>query len=100
VCYRWRILGKQRYCSSIHPILSIYTYHSSIILIKILNLYHQISLQDGEEDPEGVEVTVSGRIMVRRVFGKLAFFTLQDESGTLQLYLEEGRLQEQVSLYI
>ena len=30
--------------------------------------------------------------MARRVFGKLAFFTLQDESGTIQLHLEKGRL--------
>lgn len=34
-------------------------------------------------------VRVAGRIMARRVFGKLAFFTLQDESGTIQLYLDK-----------
>ena len=50
-----------------------------------------INIKDGEED-ENIEVTVAGRIMIRRVFGKLAFFTLQDEVGMIQLYLEKGRL--------
>ena len=41
-----------------------------------------------------VDVAVAGRIMTRRVFGKLAFFTLQDETGTIQLYLDKNRIQE------
>ncbi|MBD1824801.1 lysine--tRNA ligase [Cyanobacteria bacterium FACHB-DQ100] len=49
-------------------------------------------LPSGEEDP--IEVAIAGRIMARRVFGKLAFFTLQDETGTIQLYLEKSRIQE------
>jgi lysyl-tRNA synthetase, class II len=40
-----------------------------------------------------VEVSIAGRIMARRVFGKLAFFTLQDESGTIQLYLELSKIE-------
>jgi len=48
-------------------------------------------LEAGEED-ESADVAVAGRIMARRVFGKLAFFTLQDESGTIQLHLEKNRL--------
>jgi len=52
------------------------------------------SLKDGEEDAT-LRVALAGRIMVRRVFGKLAFFTLQDESGTMQLYLEQGRMGEE-----
>ncbi|EDX83695.1 lysyl-tRNA synthetase [Synechococcus sp. PCC 7335] len=39
------------------------------------------------------EVSVAGRIMARRVFGKLAFFTLQDQTGTIQLYLEKKTIQ-------
>jgi len=50
-----------------------------------------VHLKDGEEDAAS-DVAVAGRIMLRRVFGKLAFFTLQDESGQIQLYLEKGRL--------
>ncbi|MDY6784307.1 MAG: lysine--tRNA ligase [Cyanobacteriota bacterium] len=39
-----------------------------------------------------VSVAIAGRIMARRVFGKLAFFTLQDDTGTIQLYLEKKRI--------
>ncbi len=38
-------------------------------------------------------VAIAGRIMARRVFGKLAFFTLQDETGTIQLYLDKGKIE-------
>ena len=46
------------------------------------------SLSDGEE------IAVAGRIMARRVFGKLAFYTLQDETGTIQLQFDKKRLGE------
>jgi hypothetical protein len=48
-------------------------------------------LADGEEDEEA-DVSVAGRIMMRRVFGKLAFFALQDGSGTIQLQFDKNRL--------
>uniref|UniRef100_A0A7S1T7E9 Lysine--tRNA ligase n=1 Tax=Compsopogon caeruleus TaxID=31354 RepID=A0A7S1T7E9_9RHOD len=51
-------------------------------------------LKDGEEAQDSIEIAVAGRIMARRVFGKLAFFTLQDESGTVQLYLEKKRIDD------
>lgn len=47
-------------------------------------------LANGEEVEE--EVAVAGRVLARRVFGKLAFFTLQDETGTIQLYLDKKRI--------
>ena len=50
-------------------------------------------LKDGEENTE-VEIAVSGRIMIRRVFGKLAFFTLQDDCGQIQLYIEKTRMED------
>ena len=49
-------------------------------------------LANGEEVE--IVVAIAGRIMARRVFGKLAFFTLQDETGTIQLYLDKTRIQE------
>jgi hypothetical protein len=52
------------------------------------------SLPCGEEDAS-VEVSLAGRIMVRRFFGKLAFFALQDETDTIQLYVDKGRLGKQ-----
>ena len=44
-------------------------------------------------DEVDVEVAIAGRILARRVFGKLAFFTLQDETGTIQLYLDKKTIQ-------
>lgn len=52
-------------------------------------------LTSGEEVE--TEVAIAGRIMARRVFGKLAFFTLEDETGTIQLYLEKNRIQESMA---
>ena len=51
-------------------------------------------LEAGAE--EDFSVSVAGRIMARRVFGKLAFFTLQDETGTMQLYLEKKLIQAEM----
>jgi len=48
-------------------------------------------LANGEE--RDVEVAVAGRVMTRRVMGKLAFFTLADETGPIQLYLEKATLE-------
>ena len=48
-------------------------------------------LPNGEE--ADLEVSIAGRIMVRRVFGKLAFFTLQDETGSIQLFLDKKTIQ-------
>ncbi len=48
-------------------------------------------LENGEEVE--VEVAIAGRIMARRVFGKLAFFTLQDETGQIQLFLDKKKIQ-------
>lgn len=47
-------------------------------------------LPNGEE--VDLEVAIAGRILSRRVFGKLAFFTLQDETGTIQLYLDKHKI--------
>jgi lysyl-tRNA synthetase class 2 len=47
-------------------------------------------LPNGEERPE--RVVLAGRLLARRVMGKLAFFTLADESGTIQLYIEKAHL--------
>ncbi|MEL6320975.1 MAG: lysine--tRNA ligase [Cyanobacteria bacterium J06626_14] len=49
-------------------------------------------LAAGEEVEE--EVAIAGRILARRVFGKLAFFSLQDESGTIQLYLDKKAIRD------
>ncbi|MGF1570968.1 MAG: lysine--tRNA ligase [Nodosilinea sp.] len=48
-------------------------------------------LAAGEEVDQ--PVSLAGRILARRVFGKLAFFSLQDETGTIQLYLDKNDIQ-------
>ncbi len=57
-----------------------------------LQIAHK-DLPNGEE--RKVEISIAGRVISRRVMGKLAFFTLADESGTIQLYLEKKFLEEQ-----
>ena len=52
-------------------------------------------LAPGEEI--SVEVAIAGRIIARRIMGKLAFFNLQDETGTIQLYLDKKRISETMS---
>lgn len=50
-------------------------------------------LANGEEsNGESDQVSIAGRIVARRAFGKLAFLTLRDDSGTIQLYCEKDRL--------
>src|SRR5688572_26051069 len=45
--------------------------------------------QDG-----GPEVTVAGRVMFAKRFGKLTFATLRDETGDLQVAFDKKRLNE------
>jgi lysyl-tRNA synthetase class 2 len=52
-------------------------------------------LANGEEVQ--LDVAIAGRILARRVFGKLAFFSLQDETGTIQLYLEKARIAQKMA---
>ena len=53
-------------------------------------------LPNGEEKHE--EVSLAGRITSRRVLGKLAFFTLADETGTIQLFLDKATLNKNSNL--
>ncbi len=60
--------------------------------------HHAHSLQVDHKDlPNGQErkinVAVAGRVMSRRVMGKIAFFVLADETGTLQLFLEKATME-------
>lgn len=46
------------------------------------------------DELEGQTVTVAGRIMGLRKFGKLAFIVMKDASGQLQLFLRDGDVAE------
>lgn len=57
------------------------------------SIYRHLSSGEEANDPSDC-VSVAGRIMARRAFGKLAFLTLRDDSGTIQLYCEKDKLSE------
>ena len=44
-------------------------------------------LENGQE--EDFSVSIAGRVLAKRVMGKIAFFTINDEEGQIQLYLEK-----------
>ncbi len=52
-------------------------------------------LASGEE--VDIPVSIAGRIIARRVMGKLAFFSIQDETGTIQLYLNKQQIETGMS---
>ena len=71
-----------------------YVYDPNRTAAQLANEYDG-KLEPGEEDVDAAEeIAVAGRIMARRVFGKLAFYTLQDETGTIQLQFDKKRLGE------
>jgi lysyl-tRNA synthetase class 2 len=67
------------------------THHAAELQEKYANL------ANGEEIEIEIEISIAGRIIARRIFGKLAFFSLQDETGTIQLYLDKKRIAEKMA---
>lgn len=67
-----------------------YTYTATRTASELFDEYRD-KLEPGQED-EQANVSVAGRILTRRLFGKLAFFTLQDETGSIQLQFDKNRL--------
>lgn len=67
-----------------------YTYNRTHSAAELQSLYE--SLPNGEEVTD-VDVSVAGRVMMRRVMGKLAFARLVDASGAIQLYLDKKILE-------
>ena len=70
-----------------------YSWESTHHAAQLQEMYAELA--SGEE--VDVSVAIAGRIMARRVFGKLAFFTLQDETGIIQLYLDKNRISESMA---
>src|SRR5476651_417038 len=54
------------------------------------------SKENEELEDLGIEVTVGGRMMTRRIMGKASFVTLQDMGGRIQLYVSRDDLPEGV----
>ncbi|WP_350558261.1 lysine--tRNA ligase [Psychrobacter sp. CAL346-MNA-CIBAN-0220] len=49
-----------------------------------------------ENGDESVQVTVAGRLMLKRVMGKASFFTIADMSGRIQIYCNKKGVGEEV----
>eukprot|EP00878_Enallax_costatus_P033075 GHUV01036459.1.p1 GENE.GHUV01036459.1~~GHUV01036459.1.p1 ORF type:complete len:594 (+),score=166.05 GHUV01036459.1:596-2377(+) len=50
-------------------------------------------LEPGQEDPQA-SVAVAGRIIARRFMGKLAFLSLRDGEGQMQIYVDKSWIEE------
>jgi lysyl-tRNA synthetase, class II len=61
------------------------------------DLQRRYGAQPNEElEPQGVQVAVAGRLMLKRVMGKASFGTLQDGSGRIQLFVTKDGVGDQV----
>jgi lysyl-tRNA synthetase class 2 len=60
----------------------------------ILATFDDARHQGGDDAPEPYRVSIAGRILTKRVMGKAAFFDLQDESGSIQVYVRRDDLPE------
>ena len=61
-----------------------YTWDRTHTANQLQELYKHLG--NGEESNADTDcVSVAGRIVARRAFGKLAFLTLRDDSGTIQV---------------
>jgi len=56
--------------------------HTTSFLIKEFDY-----LENGQE--EEFSVSIAGRVLAKRVMGKIAFFTISDQEGHIQLYLDK-----------
>jgi len=45
-------------------------------------------LENGQE--KDFSISIAGRVMAKRVMGKIAFFKISDQEGQIQLYLDKG----------
>ena len=45
-------------------------------------------LENGQE--EDFSISLAGRVMAKRVMGKIAFFKISDQEGQIQLYLDKS----------
>ncbi|TKY68889.1 Lysine--tRNA ligase [Spatholobus suberectus] len=68
-----------------------YEWHKTHGANQLQDIYRDLG--NGEEkNSENDHISVAGRIVARRAFGKLVFLTLRDDSGTIQLYCDKERL--------
>jgi lysyl-tRNA synthetase, class II len=60
------------------------------------DLHAAYGAQDNETlEPKGIQASVAGRMMLKRVMGKASFATLQDTSARIQLYVAKDVVGEE-----
>ena len=69
-------------------------FHRNALADELHNFYGDHEKETLEK--ENVEVSVAGRMMVKRVMGKASFIKLQDRSGQIQIRVDRDRLPEGV----
>ncbi|MEM1095009.1 MAG: OB-fold nucleic acid binding domain-containing protein, partial [Bacteroidota bacterium] len=73
-----------------------YSWDVTATTAELLEQFDDATHQPDEEQPERelLRASIAGRIMSKRVMGKAAFFHVQDETGTLQVYVRRDDLPE------
>ncbi len=56
---------------------------------------HSMNIKDNFDDFEGKVEVLAGRIMSKRVQGKVAFYDLQDSQGRIQLFIRKDNVGEE-----
>jgi len=58
--------------------------------------YHTAEIIEKFDEMEGMQVSIAGRLMSKRVMGKASFFDLRDRLGKIQLYVTRDDMGEEV----
>ncbi len=58
--------------------------------------YHTAEIIEKFDEMEGMQVSIAGRLMSKRVMGKASFFDLRDREGKIQLYVTRDDMGEEV----
>jgi len=68
------------------------TFRRNVLAVDLHRNYGQKSKEEMEQ--EQVHVCIAGRMMTRRIMGKVVFAHIQDMSGQIQLYVKKDDLAE------
>jgi len=70
------------------------TYRRTALAGQLHHVYDEYSNDTLQEDP--IDVQIGGRLMTKRVMGKVSFATIQDRSGQIQVFLQRDALPDGV----
>jgi lysyl-tRNA synthetase class 2 len=67
-------------------------YRRTALAGQLHHVYDDYSNETLQDDP--IDVQIGGRLMTKRVMGKVSFATVQDRSGQIQVFLQRDALPE------